>query len=152
MYYAEWSLCPPIRHAEQYVRSKELRLTDRKAISYLIFRYRPLDWTEALILVGPSRKILSLTTRKVKELAARVQGATEATCLSACRKWPTGCRHPRPPFLDPLGRMCLPRALFLHGLQYRFLFHQSSKERVANPRDVPFDKTTSGLLLLQKTN
>lgn len=24
---------------------------------------------------------------------ARVQGASEATCLSACRKWPTGCRH-----------------------------------------------------------
>lgn len=47
--------------------------------------------------------------------------------------------------------MCLPRALFYHGLQYRFLFHQSStKERVANLRDAPFDKMTSGLLLLEK--
>lgn len=29
---------------------------------------------------------------------------------------------------------------------------RSTKERVANPRDEPFDKMTSGLLLLQKTN
>lgn len=62
----------PLRHVTLSntldVHSRELHSTDRKAISYLIFRYRPLDWTEALILVGPSRKILSLT-HKVKELA-----------------------------------------------------------------------------------
>jgi len=70
MYNAElflYSIC----HAEQYVHSRKLHSRVQKAISYLIFRYRPLDWTGELILSGPSRKILCPTTHEVKELASK---------------------------------------------------------------------------------